>query len=472
MLARRGARALVILSLCWLPLSAASADPLVSTCRSDVSGEDESFVCHVRATSGKPLNNISVEQSDGTSLGFSSKSYNWATDKTALYFVVQTAGVTTQQLERFSSYLSRAAFPVGKQAMGIATAGTSFREVAGLGSYRVKLESAATKIANMTPADGKPVLLKSLADAVTKLANHDADRKAIVVLADNAPSTDQFDEGELIDQARDANVAIFFVVEGKAADKEPDAILDRVAEKTNGNVETVTRLSKNDLLKAASRAPERIESGVKLKIDATDLPETTTLKISASVPGEGTLTTAPVTIERQTAASWLSAQKLFGEHLTATLAAIVLASGLLLIMLSYRTKKPPLTAASTVLTPGGSTANDDETRILTQNWSAGQEAAAVAWLDLIGSGTKPLALAPGSVRVGRSRDNDVQLTNQSVHRHHAILQVGEDGTVSIQDLGTKNGVFVNGSRCNECALCVDDVIELGEVKLRLVSKPA
>ncbi len=460
-----------MVTLC-MPLVGALSDPLVSACRSVVDGEAEKFVCQLRSTSGKDLNNVSIEEEDGTDLGFTLRSYNWSNDKTALYFLVQTSGVTEKQLERFSLYLSRAAYPVGKQAMGMATAGTTFQQVAGLGAYRPKLESAAAKIATMKPVEGDTVVLRSLSDSIAKLANHKADRKAVFVLTDPNPNANRVDETSLINQALNVNVAIYFVVQGQS-DGEPSALLSNISKKTSGGIYTITGLSKNELLAVASRAPERIESGVVLSTDATELPDNPTLKISASVPGEGTLTTSPIEMERQTAQSWLNSQKLFGDNLFVTLAALILSSGLVLLGLSYVSKyRGAQNADNQSKTAGGAEEGDDETRILTQNWSAGQETSAVAWLDLVGSGDSPLALAPGSIRIGRSRDNDVQLTNRSVHRHHAILQVADDATVSIQDLGTKNGVFVNGSRCNECALCVDDVIELGEVKLRLASKPS
>lgn len=465
-------RILTFMATCCLPLTSSLADPLVSACRSVVEDSSETFVCQLRSASGKELNNIAVEQDDGTDLGFTSKSYSWSTDKTALYFLIQTAGVTETQLERFSLYLSRAAYPVGRQAMGMATAGTTFQQVAELGAYRPKLEAAASKVGTMKPVAGDTVVMRSLSDAIAKLANAEADRKAVFVLTDPNPEAGRLDQTSIVNQALNVNVAIYFVVQGKSGE-EPAALLTSIAQKTHGGIYTITDLSKGDLLKVASRAPERIESGVVLGIDATELPDNPTLRISASVPGEGTLSTSPIDMERQTAPTWLSTQKLFNDNLFATLAALILSSGLALLVLSYYSKQRatqqsggPAQAAT------GDTDGDDETRILTQNWAAGQEASAVAWLDLVGSGGSPLALAPGSIRIGRSRDNDVQLTNRSVHRHHAILQVTDDGSVSIQDLGTKNGVFVNGSRCNECSLCVDDVIELGEVKLRLASRPS
>ena len=466
-------RTLCLLAVCMLTtLHAAVADPLVSHCKSVVEDDEERFHCQVRSTAGKELSNLSVTQEDGSALGFTIKPYSWTAHKTALYFLVQTGNVSSATLERFSKYLSRAAYPVGKQSMGIATAGEVFREEARLGSYRPKLSSIAYKIETMRPVKGKTVVLRSLTDAISKLANESADRKAIFVLAGANPPANGVDDVSVINQALSKNIAIYFVVQGKSGE-EPSSLLNDIANKTHGGVITITDLSKSDLLTNASRAPEHIENGSVLDVDATELPDTTTLKISAEVLGEGTLTTAPIDIERQTDKSGLSLTSLFGDHLYETLAALILASGLALLGLSYISKQDasatnPNNIPNTPQTGSG----NDETRILTQNWSAGQEAAAVAWLDLMDSSDPPLPLAPGSIRVGRSRDNDVQLTNRSVHRHHAILQVNDDGSVSVQDLGTKNGVFVNGSRCNECALCVDDVIELGEVKLRLTTKPS
>lgn len=456
--------------LCFLTASGALADPLVSQCRSVVENEDEKFVCQLRSTSGKSLSSISVEQDDGSAVEFTSTPYSWVAHQTAIYFLVQTSEVTEAQLQRFANYLSRAAVPVGKQIMGLATAGAAFQERAELGSYRPRLQNAIGDIETMAPLSDKSVVLRSITDAVQKLSAQEADRKAIFILADPQPSSGGVDENNLINQAQNKDVAIYFIVAGKSGTKR-SALIASIANKTNGGIINLTDETDSEVLTLGSKAPERIENGMVLKIGASELPETSTLRFSARVPGDGTLTTAPVEVERQTSARWFSAQKLFGDNLLITLAALVLTSGLALIGLSYL----PRRRVATVAAGGGggsASANNDETRILTQNWSAGQEAAAVAWLDVIDNSDAPLPLAPGSIRIGRSRDNDVQLTNQSVHRHHAILQVSEDGAVSIQDLGTKNGVFVNGSRCNECALCVDDMVELGEVKLRLTSKPS
>ena len=51
----------------------------------------------------------------------------------------------------------------------------------------------------------------------------------------------------------------------------------------------------------------------------------------------------------------------------------------------------------------------------------------------------------GSVRVGRADDNQVVLRDDGVSRFHAEV-LDKEGTLWLQDAGSRNGVFVNGNR--------------------------
>jgi adenylate cyclase len=48
--------------------------------------------------------------------------------------------------------------------------------------------------------------------------------------------------------------------------------------------------------------------------------------------------------------------------------------------------------------------------------------------------------------IGRSRDNDFAIPDQSISRNHAILQATENGEFYLIDLGSRNGTFINGRR--------------------------
>src|SRR4051794_3146829 len=50
----------------------------------------------------------------------------------------------------------------------------------------------------------------------------------------------------------------------------------------------------------------------------------------------------------------------------------------------------------------------------------------------------------GEVRIGRARENDIQIIDASVSRVHAIIRIEESG-VSIEDQGSANGTRVRGA---------------------------
>ncbi|MBW3607955.1 MAG: DUF3662 and FHA domain-containing protein [Actinobacteria bacterium] len=71
-------------------------------------------------------------------------------------------------------------------------------------------------------------------------------------------------------------------------------------------------------------------------------------------------------------------------------------------------------------------------------------------------------IAPGGALIGRSRDCDVVLADANVSRRHAEIRPGAADTWTISDLGSTNGVLVNGQRISGAApLRAGDRIALG-----------
>src|SRR5437763_14871263 len=60
-------------------------------------------------------------------------------------------------------------------------------------------------------------------------------------------------------------------------------------------------------------------------------------------------------------------------------------------------------------------------------------------------GKRMVVGADGAV-LGRSRDCDIVLSDANVSRHHAEIRPGDDGRWTIADLGSTNGIVVNGRR--------------------------
>lgn len=71
-----------------------------------------------------------------------------------------------------------------------------------------------------------------------------------------------------------------------------------------------------------------------------------------------------------------------------------------------------------------------------------------------------------NVTIGRHSENDFQLDDETVHRHHAVFHMSPDKRPVIADLDTVNGVMVNGQRVSKTELNSGDLIELGEAKFR------
>jgi hypothetical protein len=83
---------------------------------------------------------------------------------------------------------------------------------------------------------------------------------------------------------------------------------------------------------------------------------------------------------------------------------------------------------------------------------------------LVGDG-KRAVLSGSRVLVGRSRDCDITLEDPNASRRHAELR-NEDGHWIVSDLGSTNGVKVNGRRVQEAVLQPGDELEFGLARLR------
>jgi len=94
--------------------------------------------------------------------------------------------------------------------------------------------------------------------------------------------------------------------------------------------------------------------------------------------------------------------------------------------------------------------------------SVDSQEAALFWL--FPRSTTPVALHGERKReltIGRDEASSVCLTGNDVSRRHAILHVDPDSGVRIADLGSRNGVRVNGRPVSEAPIGVGDVVRLG-----------
>ncbi len=77
-----------------------------------------------------------------------------------------------------------------------------------------------------------------------------------------------------------------------------------------------------------------------------------------------------------------------------------------------------------------------------------------------------MVLAPGTVTIGRTKDNHIVCMHKSLSRKHAQLDF-DGAKVRVADLQSKNGVFFNGRRVPTCNLVEGDSFRCGDITFLL-----
>lgn len=88
-----------------------------------------------------------------------------------------------------------------------------------------------------------------------------------------------------------------------------------------------------------------------------------------------------------------------------------------------------------------------------------------AWLCL--SNGKKLPITHWENVIGRSKRSDIVINFPTVSRSHGVLTRYDDGSWTITDADSKDGIFVNGKRVRIRALQPEDVISIGGVEMQL-----
>ena len=83
------------------------------------------------------------------------------------------------------------------------------------------------------------------------------------------------------------------------------------------------------------------------------------------------------------------------------------------------------------------------------------------WVEV---GTTTYALARAVTRIGRGADTDLRIDDPGISRHHAELR-RSGGDVTVVDLGSTNGVLVDGQRVDEQRLRDGATVTMGSTKL-------
>ncbi|MEK6679824.1 MAG: sigma 54-interacting transcriptional regulator, partial [Nitrospirota bacterium] len=80
---------------------------------------------------------------------------------------------------------------------------------------------------------------------------------------------------------------------------------------------------------------------------------------------------------------------------------------------------------------------------------------------------KEFVIDKGLLRIGSKKENDVVIADDTVSRHHAVIEE-KKGQYIIRDLESTNGTFVNGLQVSEAFLNEGSIIRLGNTELRFI----
>jgi FHA domain len=72
------------------------------------------------------------------------------------------------------------------------------------------------------------------------------------------------------------------------------------------------------------------------------------------------------------------------------------------------------------------------------------------------------------ITIGRIAENDVQLVDDKVSRHHAVIETHDGGRVVLRDLDSRNGTFVDGVRLSGSrVLTGGELLQFGDERLHV-----
>lgn len=346
------------------------------------------------------------------------------------------------------------------------------------------------QIIAVKPASATIQLYKVLLQAIEALARETGERKALVLLADGTSDDTGYSHDQVVKAAKDAGVTIHVLGYYDDRTERPKfQKLSRLAEDTGGYATEVKQGSGKDFTKdvvTTRFAGEVLENGGTVKAALKGPAGPRTVELSATL-ADGTAIKAEekieipatpqpgfdTTVERTVAADpkdtagaldglldWASENALLLVGLGA-LAGFGVA-GFLLYGPGATAKEAAADPA-----PGAAPAIPEEEGEGELLRDAEGRPVIYGWLETLDGEAARHPLRTTNVRVGRHRDNDICLQNDSISRRHAVLHYNADTRrFVITDLGGGNGVLVNKTKYKSRELSDGDTVELGEVRLR------
>lgn len=439
-----------------------------------------------------------VSSSDFRAVPYSSNPLN----ETALLILVDTSlGSSRQPRTTTIDITKRAIAEIVNQTqprtkIGLYTFANDLVELAPVGSTpdRIKDKLIAIK------ADGLGTrLYRRAMDAIEKLSSVDAQRKAILIFSDGKDEDTGYSRENLQELAEKAGVIVMALGCPETEQDVPAlGALEWLADRTRGlyaQLPVVVAVGGRvpqfpasfprdvlqsldgggDISASLKNVPTGASIAVKLTTQGGQVLEksfqlaappptpTPTPDLSASPTPSPTPAPPPLTFWEKIGAVVMASENRLWVILGGVVVLLVGIGLLFLLFKLLKSTPPPPPPMPLVPMEDSSYA---QTTLLGTGGGGAAQGAALAYLVVQDANATKMPLNKTATRIGRRSDNDLVFSNTSISGHHAEIHMSREGAFSITDLGSGNGVFVNGERIHQCGLRDGDIIELGEVRFR------
>ena len=112
-----------------------------------------------------------------------------------------------------------------------------------------------------------------------------------------------------------------------------------------------------------------------------------------------------------------------------------------------------------------------ENRGPTERMSEGPVSRALSLVVGTGREARKMVIRERPLSIGSALDNDLEITDRAVSRHHCRLEMSNEG-VMVRDLCSRNGTWLNGARVKKTGLAPGGVLRVGRTDLYLSARGA
>lgn len=304
-------------------------------------------------------------------------------------------------------------------------------------------------------------LWRNVLEGLNILDKQQAERKALIIMTDGKAEDTAYSLDEVVKRAREANIPVYGIgYPGKVSETVFLQGLRRVSDETGGlftevaSQSSLTEEKAEQIVSAINSGGRAIFDLQALEAENYNANQAATYNFETSAEGENftfsedidlSAFAAPDRIQQKYAEKAPEPLRPFINSSTVLVGAILL--GLLMVAIFLLMLKRQREEQGQSGTAGGKP---------------------IAYLRVMDSSDQPISITEKATRLGRNKDNDVVLDNDSVSGFHAEIHLRREGHLVITDMNSMNGTLLNGEKIQSAEVSANDVISVGEVKLMLL----